>query len=88
MCLKEVSKIARKYLKWPDAPIWVKIGRNIYHTRKWKNLTQEQVASRAKVDIKRYKKMERTLIQDITHDETTRITNAMRLDDDEMIVAH
>lgn len=77
----------RKYLKWVDAPIWVKIGRNIKDCRKWKSRTQEEVASRAKIDLKRYKRMERAIVRDITHEETLRIAQALRIDD-EMVIYH
>ncbi len=78
--------MARKYLKWVDAPIWVKIGRNIRDCRKWKCLTPEQVAFKAKIDLKRYKRMERAIVLDITHDETYRIAAALNIDIDN--VAH
>ena len=79
----------KKYLKWVNAPIWVKIGRNIKNCRKWKGLTPEQVAFKAKIELKRYKRMERAIVRDITHDETWRIARALKLgDDDEQIVFH
>jgi len=79
----------KKYLKWVNAPIWVKIGRNIKNCRKWKGLTLEQVAFKAKIELKRYKRMERAIVRDITHDETWRIARALKLgDDDEQIVFH
>ena len=74
--------MARKYLKWCNAPIWVKIGRNIKDCRKWKGLTPEEVAFKAMIDLKRYKRMERAIVQDITYDETFRIADALRIDED------
>lgn len=79
--------MARKYLKWVDAPIWIKIGRNIKDCRKWKGFTQEQVAIKAKIDPKRYKRMERAIVKDITHDETYRIACVLKIDD-EYIIYH
>jgi transcriptional regulator with XRE-family HTH domain len=76
-------------MKWVSSPIWVKIGRNIKNCRKWKGLTPEQVAFKAKIELKRYKRMERAIVRDITHDETLRIAQALNLgNDDEMIVCH
>lgn len=72
--------MARKYLKWVNAPIWVKIGRNIRDCRKWKGATPEQIASRANIDLKRYKRMERSVVQDITFDEVFRIAKALKLE--------
>lgn len=81
--------MSRKYIKWVNSPIWVKIGRNIKNCRKWKGLTPEQVAFKAKIELKRYKRMERAIVRDITHDETLRIAHALNLgNDDEMIVFH
>lgn len=76
--------MARKYLKWFDAPIWVKIGRSIRDCRKWKGFTIEQVASRAQIDLKRYKRMERAVVRDITFDETFRIAKALNIDEDDI----
>lgn len=72
-------------MKWVDAPIWVKVGRDMKSCRIWKKLTQEQVAKRADVDLKRYKRMERTIVKDITIDEAFRITKALRVSQDEII---
>lgn len=69
-------------MRWIDAPIWVKIGRNIKDCRKWKGVTPEQVASRAKIDLGRYKRMERAVVQDITFDEVFRIAKALKIGDD------
>lgn len=77
--------MARKYLKWVEAPIWTKIGRNIKDCRKWKDATPEQVASKAKIDLKRYKRMERGVVQDLTFDEALRISNVLKIDDDNII---
>ena len=81
---KETKLIMRKYLKWVDAPIWVKIGRNIRDCRKWKNLTPEQVALSSKIDLSRYKRMERGIVQDINFDETHRIALAMKVDEEDI----
>lgn len=77
--------IARKYLKWVDAPVWVKTGRNILVHRKWRNLTQEEVATKGRIDLKRYKRMERAIVEDITIDEGYRIAKALKVSE-EMII--
>ncbi|HHT9136997.1 MAG TPA: helix-turn-helix domain-containing protein [Candidatus Wunengus sp. YC60] len=74
--------MARKYLKWCDAPIWVKICRNVKDCRRWKGFTPEKLAAKANIDLKRYKRIERALVQDITYDETYRIARALRIDED------
>lgn len=76
--------MARKYLKWVDAPIWIKIGRNIRDCRKWKNATPEEIASRAKIDLKRYKRMERAVVKDITFDEVFRIAKALKMSENDI----
>lgn len=76
--------IMRKYLKWVDAPIWVKIGRNIRDCRKWKDLSAEQVALRSKIDLRRYKRMERGVTKDINFDETHRIALAIKVDEEDI----
>jgi len=72
-------------MRWVDAPIWVKVGRDIKYCRKWKNLTPEQVAFKAKIDLKRYKRMERAIVQDITIDEAFRIARALKIDSEMLI---
>ncbi len=71
--------MARKYLKWVDAPIWMKICRNVRDCRNWKGGTPEEVALKAGIDLKRYKRIERGLVQDITFDEAYRIGTALGL---------
>lgn len=79
--------ISRKYLRWSDAPLWMKICRNVRSGRKWKGGTPEQIAAKAAIDIKRYKRIERGLAQDITFDEADRIADALGFDGDiEMII--
>ncbi len=70
---------SRKYLRWVDAPIWVKIGRNIRDCRKWKKFTPEEVALKANIDLTRYKRMERAIVRDITFDEALRIATALKI---------
>ncbi len=71
--------MARKYLRWVDSPLWMKICKNIRDCRKWKGAAQEQVASKAGIDLKRYKRMERAVIRDVTFDEVFRISKALRI---------
>lgn len=71
-------------MKWVDAPIWVKIGRNIKHCREWKGFAPGEVASKAKIDLKRYKQLERAIVKDITYDETLMIARALRVDQDQI----
>ncbi len=72
-------------MKWIDAPIWVKIGRRIKCCRKWKGLTQEKVALVAKIDLKRYKRIERAIVKDITIEEAFRIKEALHVSQEEII---
>jgi len=72
-------------MKWIDAPVWVQVGRNIKHCRKWKKFTPEYVASKANIDLKRYKRMERDLVKDITIDEALRIKDALQAIQEEII---
>ncbi|HLL61165.1 MAG TPA: helix-turn-helix transcriptional regulator [Candidatus Nitrosocosmicus sp.] len=72
-------------MRWVDAPIWVKVARNVKNCRKWKNLSKEQVASRAKIDLKRYKRIEREVVKDITIDEAFRMQKAMKVHQEEII---
>lgn len=81
----EVIRMARKYLKWRDAPIWVKTGRNIKDHRRWRGLTPEAVASKARIDLKRYKRMERAIVEDITIVEAKMIADALKVSE-EMII--
>lgn len=72
-------------MKWVDAPIWVKVGRNVKSCRKWRGLTPEKVALEAKIDLKRYKRIERTIIQDITIKEAINIAAALKVSQEEVI---
>ena len=78
-------KMSRKYLKWVNAPVWVQVGRSIGYCRKWKGVTQEEVASLAGIDLKRYKRMERTLVRDITIVEADNIAKALHVSREEII---
>lgn len=71
-----------KYLKWKDAPIWLKICRNIKDARKCQNKTPEYVAENAGIDLKRYKRIERAMVNDITFDEACKIADALKIDFD------
>lgn len=75
----------RKYVRWEDAPVWVKVGRCVRNYRKWREITPEQAALRAKIDVKRYKRIERAIVQDITIDEAYRIVDALKIYPDEII---
>lgn len=77
--------IPRKYLKLIDAPLWIRVARTIKITRKWKKLTKEDLASKANIDIKRYKRIERELVKDITIVEIGNIADAMNLNIDDII---
>lgn len=81
----EVKKIARKYLKWINAPIWVKVGRNVKNIRRWKGLTQETVALRSAIDLKTFKRIERGLVRDITIEQAFRIILALKCSPDAIV---
>ncbi|MBI3485736.1 helix-turn-helix domain-containing protein [Candidatus Daviesbacteria bacterium] len=65
--------------------MWVKVGRNIKHCRKWKGLTPEELASRARINLKRYKRMEKAIVQDITIVEAFNIKDALGVSQEEIL---
>ncbi len=77
--------MARKYLKWDDAPAWIKVERSIRNYRKWRKITVEEAAAKAKIDLKRYKKIEKAMIPDITIDEAYRMVDVLKIYPDEII---
>ncbi len=77
--------MTRTYIKWVDAPIWVKVGRNIRDCRKWKKYTPEKLAFEAKIDLKRFKRIERGLTEDITIYEALRIQHVLQVSQEEII---
>lgn len=67
-------------MKWVDAPLWMKICRNVKVCRKWKKDVPEHVAFKANIDLKRYKRIERGVAQDITFDEVYRIAKVLKIE--------
>ncbi len=77
--------MARKYLTWDKAPAWIKVERSIKNYRKWRKITLEEAATRAKIDLKRYKRIERAVVPDITIDEAYRMVEVLKIYPDEII---
>ena len=72
-------------MKWIDAPVWVQTGRNMKSIRKWKAFSQEEIAQKAGIDLKRYKRMERGIVFDITIVEGMNIAQAFEVSYEEII---
>lgn len=72
--------MARKYQRWVDSPMWMKICKNVRDCRKWKEFTPEQIAIKAGIDLKKYKRIERAVAKDITFDEVFRIAKALKIE--------
>lgn len=77
--------MARKYLTWDKAPTWIKVERAIKNYREWREITPEEAAKRAGIDLKRYKRIERAVVPDITIDEAYRMVKVLKIYPDEII---
>lgn len=53
--------------------------KNVRDCRNWKKATQEDVARKAGIDLKRYKSIERAVAKDLTFDEVWRIAKALKI---------
>lgn len=70
---------------WRNLTLWKQIGVFIRSARKWRNLSHEQLASKAKIDVRLLKRMERGKTESVTLEEIFKIKNALRVGIEEII---
>lgn len=59
--------------RWIDLPLWMKIGYRIRDLRKWREMSQEEVALEIGLDLKTYKMVEKGETKSLTLEEVFKL---------------
>lgn len=70
---------------WRNLTRWKQIGVFIRDSRKWRNLSHDQLASKAKIEVRYLKRMERGKTESVTLEEIFKIKEALRVSIEEII---
>ena len=70
---------------WRNLTLWKQIGVFIRDTRKWRNLSHEQLASEANIDVRLLKRMERGKTELVTLEDIFRIKSVLNVSIEELI---